>query len=294
MTRIAYQTNLRRRHDTKKGTRINKISRINSELEFGPEVWESSFFEPIPSPRSPPIPSEYSNGHQHVVAPKKNDPGYRLEDMATCVTEGVDAIVGDSLTECFTSEPSEPWNFLTRNLPAGQLRLPPYLMLLWIIGIWIRYFILLPFRLFVIFGGFLSFGILYPLVLILLPNCELQNVLKKWLLRYLASVFVASWSGYIRYHGKRPKRRPNQIYVANHTSLIDLFVLTKDYNFSVIGQRHKGVAGMFQDLLLTAQNHVWFDREQGHERRRVQYLLKQHVESSENEPMLVFPEGKKC
>lgn len=48
---------------------------------------------------------------------------------------------------------------------------------------------------------------------------------------------------------------------------------------------------MFQDLLLTAQHHVWFDREQGHERRRVQFLLKDHVQNGENEPMLVFPEG---
>ena len=212
--------------------------------------------------------------------------------MTTCLTEGIEAIVRDSLTQCFTSEPTEPWNFLTRNLSTSPFQLPPYIMILWMIGLWIRYCILLPFRLFVLVGGFISFGIAYAFVLLLLPeSSDVQILLKKWLFRYLASVFVASWSGYIRYFGRRPGRKANQIYVANHSSLIDLLVLAKDYNFSVIGQKHKSVAGIFQKLMSSAQQHIWFDRDENHERRRVVHLLRDHIRSEENEPMLVFPEG---
>ena len=95
--------------------------------------------------------------------------------------------------------------------------------------------------------------------------------------RFSASAEVASWSGYVRFHGRRPIPRENQIYVANHTSLIDAFVQVKDYNFSFIGQGQGGLAGLLADLLHTAQDHVWLDREERRDRCTVHKLLMDHV-----------------
>lgn len=250
-----------------------RIRRINSELEFGPSVWQNSFL--------------HSDVH---VAPDGNPRGFQLSNISPFLMEGIDAIVGDTLTRCFVADPPYPWNFLTRNIPPGRWQISPYHTLLWLIGIWARYCIFLPFRSFMVIFGIITFTLGWIFVYII-PGQHRKRWTRQFLLRYLASVVVASWSGYIKFHGQRPRRRPNQIYVANHTSLIDLFILNKDYNFSCIGQRHGGLAGFLQDLLMAAQNHVWFDREEGNDRRVVQTLLREHVADGTKEPMLVFPEG---
>lgn len=250
-----------------------RIRRINSELEFGPRAWQHSFLE--------------SSG---LVSSPHRQNAFQLDDITSFLSDGIEAIAGDTLTRCFIAEPPHPWNFLTRNIPPGRWKMTPYQSLLWLVGIWARYCIFLPFRVCTIIVGVIAFMVAWMLVAIL-PGKNTRRFSRKFLLRCLASVVVASWSGYIRFHGKRPQMRANQIYVANHTSLIDLFILNKDYNFSCIGQRHGGLAGVLQDLLMAAQDHVWFDREEGNDRRVVTRLLREHVSNGAKEPMLVFPEG---
>lgn len=251
----------------------SRIRRINSELEFGPHAWQNSFLE--------------SSGH--VSSPHRQN-AFQLDDITSFISDGVEAIAGDTLTRCFTAEPPHPWNFLTRNIPPGRWQMTPYQSLLWIVGIWARYCVFLPLRITVLIIGLSLFCVGWPLAW-LVPNANGKCFARQFLLRYLASVFVSSWSGYVKFHGQRPQKRPNQIYVANHTSLIDVFVLNKDYNFSCIGQRHGGLPGILQDLLIQAQDHVWFDREEGGDRKGVQRLLREHVADGDKEPMLVFPEG---
>lgn len=55
--------------------------------------------------------------------------------------------------------------------------------------------------------------------------------------------FVTSWSGVVRYHGICPSRKAGQIFVANHTSMIDLIILEQFHCFAVVGQKHKGWVG---------------------------------------------------
>lgn len=320
ITRLAYGPDaLRRRPVINDGgvadRRIRRINSelefgpvINSELEFGPGAWEGGFLDAASESKGAPGGADGIGGGRRSeggalsefrrtgAAFEKERVPFRFEDAGACLADGMDAIVGDSLTRCFTAEPSEPWNFLTRNLPPGQWTMSPYMTLMWLLGLWGRYCVLLPIRLLVLVCGSASFCAMYAFVGLVFPAGDSgerswKTMARKTLLKYLASVFVASWSGYIRVHGKRPERKANQIYVANHASLIDVFVLVRDYNFSFIGQRHTGLAGALQDLIGTAQEHVWFDREEGRDRKAVQSLLKAHVANGSKEPMLVFPEG---
>jgi glycerol-3-phosphate O-acyltransferase 3/4 len=248
-----------------------KIKKVNSALEFGGiGEWEGIFYE--------------AKDHRQ---PGREDLVFDFPDSFTFLSEAADALVGDSLSKCFSSEPPKPWNFLTRNCSQVPLLLVP----LWIASLWVRYFILLPMRLAILCSGVFMFLLLFILVGFVFPRGNYRSRLEQRLLRFLASVFLASWSGVVRFHGKRPEKRANQIYVANHTSLIDIIVLYKDYTFSIIGQRHGGFAGILQDLLMRVQNHIWFDREIGRDRHIVQQLLREHVRNPDNEPMLVFPEG---
>ncbi|KNA14949.1 hypothetical protein SOVF_102640, partial [Spinacia oleracea] len=62
--------------------------------------------------------------------------------------------------------------------------------------------------------------------------------------------FVASWTGVIKYHGPRPSVRSKQIFVANHTSMIDFIVLEQMTAFAVIMQKHPGWVGLLQSTIL--------------------------------------------
>jgi len=68
-------------------------------------------------------------------------------------------------------------------------------------------------------------------------------------MKYCAA-FVSSWSGVVKYHGLCPKRRAGQIFVANHTSMIDMIILEQFRTFAVVGQKHTGWVGMMQDRYL--------------------------------------------
>lgn len=50
----------------------------------------------------------------------------------------------------------------------------------------------------------------------------------------------------MRYHGPRPQKRPNQVFVANHTTVFDIVILQQNFCFSVVGQKHPGIMGMKQ------------------------------------------------
>ncbi|XP_065879357.1 uncharacterized protein [Euphorbia lathyris] len=63
------------------------------------------------------------------------------------------------------------------------------------------------------------------------------------LVELICSFFVASWIGVVKYHGPRPSIRPKQVFVANHTSMVDFIILEQMTAFVVIMQKHPGWVG---------------------------------------------------
>lgn len=59
------------------------------------------------------------------------------------------------------------------------------------------------------------------------------------------------------------------IAVANHTSPIDVMVLSTDNVYALIGQRHSGFLGYFQRALSRAAAHIWFERSEAKDRSLV-------------------------
>ena len=51
----------------------------------------------------------------------------------------------------------------------------------------------------------------------------------------MCSIFVASWTGVVKYHGPRPTPGANKVYVANHTSMID-FIILQQVRRHTVGQ----------------------------------------------------------
>ncbi|KAF9588756.1 hypothetical protein IFM89_015483 [Coptis chinensis] len=104
-------------------------------------------------------------------------------------------------------------------------------------------------------------------------NPDLNN---RYLVELICSFFVASWTGVVKYHGPRPSIRPKQVFVANHTSMIDFIVLEQMTAFAVIMQKHPGWVGKTYNAK---------------DREIVARKLREHVQGADNNPLLIFPEG---
>eukprot|EP00850_Spirogloea_muscicola_P001728 SM000006S19493 [mRNA] locus=s6:1072159:1075790:- [translate_table: standard] len=178
-----------------------------------------------------------------------------LLNISPVLNEASSAIVDDSFTRCFKSNAPEPWNW---NL---------YLFPLWCIGVVVRYCILFPLRLLLLLLGWIVFVVFFCLVHFLLKTQDkLRRRLERVLVEFMCSVFVASWTGVVKYHGPRPSRRPNQVFVANHTSMIDFIVLEQATAFAVIMQKHPGWVGLLQTTVLHSMGCIWFNRTESKDR----------------------------
>ncbi|ERN04939.1 glycerol-3-phosphate acyltransferase 3 [Amborella trichopoda] len=203
-----------------------------------------------------------------------------LLDISPILSEAAGAIVDDSFTRCFKSNPPEPWNWNV------------YLFPLWCLGVLTRYVVLFPLRVVLLFAGWLIFLPSFSLVHFLLrKNDKLRRQLERYLVEFICSVFVASWTGVVKYHGPRPSMRPKQVFVANHTSMIDFIILEQMTAFAVIMQKHAGWVGLLQSTILESLGCIWFNRTEAKDREIVVKKMKEHVEGTDNNPLLVFPEG---
>ena len=205
-----------------------------------------------------------------------------LLDISGVLNEGAGAIADDSFWKCFQLSRTPPWNWNW------------YLLPLWSLGVLIRYCFLFPLRLVLLLTGFFLFGVSLFAARMLLPQgsgvlrrCERQLAV------FMCSVFVASWTGVIKYHGPLPMRgRRNTVYVANHTSMIDFIVLEQLFPFAVIMQRHPGWVGFIQQHALSSLGCIEFNRTEAKDRHLVAKRIKEHVSTDRDvNPLLVFPEG---
>jgi len=185
----------------------------------------------------------------------------------------------DSFWRCFAMNEPDAWNWNV------------YLFPLWCGGVILRYLILFPCRLVILILGHILFGVAFVAASLLLKPGPSQAAVLEQLLRFLAQIYVTSWTGVIRYHGPRPVKRANQVWVANHTSMIDFLVLSAYSSFSVIMQLHPGWVGFMQKKVLDPQGCLYFNRTQVSDRKHVAEKMKEHVQDPKTPPLLIFPEG---
>jgi len=213
-----------------------------------------------------------------------------FSDIATYTLGGLEAIVDDDVTKRFTSaEEMAVWNLLTRTQQTHEL-FSLRVSLLWFLGFVVRYFILFPFRLclfcLAIFWMMASAGFLrfWPD-----PKTKLRigGYVNLVLHRILSRVF----SAIITFHHTEYRAKLGSICVANHTSPIDVIILSTDNGFSMIGQRHGGFFGMIQRTLEQTAKHIWFERSEADDRHMVAQKMREHVLNKQNLPILIFPEG---
>lgn len=196
------------------------------------------------------------------------------------VTEAMEDVVEDEFSRCFKRTPVPSWNWNV------------YLFIPWIFGVCLRYGILLPLRVLCLLTG----SVLFALALLMTRwlyrrQAERRHELERKLIVLYSACWIMSMSGVIAYHGTRPRMRPHSIYVANHSSLIDLIVLQQLCPFATVGQAHGGVVGFLQNRVLACLGCIWFSRDDLRDRQLVRKRIEEHLQKPNVPPLLIFPEG---
>ncbi|XP_054538855.1 glycerol-3-phosphate acyltransferase 3 isoform X4 [Pan troglodytes] len=214
---------------------------------------------------------------------------FELSDVFYFSKKGLEAIVEDEVTQRFSSEELVSWNLLTRtnvNFQYISLRLT----MVWVLGVIVRYCVLLPLRVTLAFIG-ISLLVIGTTLVGQLPDSSLKNWLSELVHLTCCRICVRALSGTIHYHNKQYRPQKGGICVANHTSPIDVLILTTDGCYAMVGQVHGGLMGIIQRAMVKACPHVWFERSEMKDRHLVTKRLKEHIADKKKLPILIFPEG---
>ncbi len=139
------------------------------------------------------------------------------------------------------------------------------------------------------------FACFYTFISTFLIGLIKDGTFKRWLNWYasliLHRILSRVFSAIITFHNKEHKAKTGSICVANHTSPIDVIILSTDNCYSMIGQQHGGFTGMMQRAFSRSARHIWFDRSESKDRGLVARRMCEHVQNKTNMPILIFPEG---
>lgn len=213
---------------------------------------------------------------------------FELHDVFDYVKTGIGSIIEDEVTQRFVAEELKSWNLLTRTSLSFEF-VNVKLTVIWILGFFVRYFVLLPGRTLILIVGLMWMAACMTFVG-QLPDGDFKKTLHHLVYTSCFQILGGALSAVITYHD--PQNRPKTgICVANHTSPIDVLVLACDNAYALIGQRHSGFMGRFQKILSKCAGHIWFERSESKDRALITKRLKEHVDDPNKLPILIFPEG---
>ncbi|KAF1377958.1 hypothetical protein PFLUV_G00206190 [Perca fluviatilis] len=212
-----------------------------------------------------------------------------LSDVFYFYNKGLESIVDDQVTQRFSSEELNSWNLLTRtnqNFRYISLRLT----IIWGLGVFVRYCLLFPLRITLATIG-LSWLVIGTILVGFLPESSVKNWLSELVHLTCYRICARGLSATIVYHNRENRPQKGGICVANHTTPIDVVILSNDGCYAMVGQIHGGLMGVLQRSMVRACPHVWFERSEMKDRHAVASRLRAHVAAKTKLPILIFPEG---
>jgi glycerol-3-phosphate O-acyltransferase 3/4 len=214
---------------------------------------------------------------------------FELSDICDFIQKGVQVMVDDEVTKRFDAEEIRCWNLLTRNNRNYHFT-SWKLMIYWVVGFMIRFYLLFPIRM-----AIFVFGMTFILISMSLVGLLNDGPFKRWLYEKVSitsfRIMSRSVSAVINYHNEHYKPRNGGICVANHTSPFDVVMLHCDNAYALVGQLHGGVLGFLERALSRATSHVFFDRSEVTDRLAVVRKMTAHISDPKKLPILIFPEG---
>ncbi|XP_030369153.1 glycerol-3-phosphate acyltransferase 3-like isoform X3 [Scaptodrosophila lebanonensis] len=180
----------------------------------------------LPQPQDAPV--------ENVSSTKKDkeDINFDFEKCLDYLKSGVEAIIEDDVTSRFEAEELKSWNMLTRTNRHYEF-ISWKITLIWMVGFVVRYFILMPLRVLVCFLGVL-FAVITNSFVALIPYRFLRHPLADLSFKITFRLISSSLSALIKFHNKQYKPSTSGFCVANHTSPLDVAILSTDCTFSLV------------------------------------------------------------
>ncbi|XP_049883580.1 glycerol-3-phosphate acyltransferase 3 [Pectinophora gossypiella] len=148
------------------------------------------------------------------------------------VKAGMESIIEDQVTSVFEAEELRSWNLLTRTNRQYEF-LTWRLTIIWMMGFIVRYFFLLPLRICIFFVGAITL-IVSTAVVGMLPPCKLRRYLGQFCYRTSFRTMTRGLSCVINYHDTQYMPKASGVCAANHTSVIDVGILSCNATYSLV------------------------------------------------------------
>ncbi|TGZ55898.1 Glycerol-3-phosphate acyltransferase 4, partial [Temnothorax longispinosus] len=187
--------------------------------------------------------SSLKNNHESSIIDDKEDTlnhknpletlkaGFAPGSCLDYIRAGVEAIIEDEVTSRFEAEELKNWNLLTRTNRQYEF-ISWKLTFIWMFGFVMRYCFLLPLRIFICF-----IGVLYLVVVTFLIGFLPNGRIKRWannqgsLIAF--RIMSRSISGMITIHNPEYKPKNGGMCVSNHTTTLDVCILSTQTTFSL-------------------------------------------------------------
>ncbi|XP_038220953.1 glycerol-3-phosphate acyltransferase 4-like [Zerene cesonia] len=172
------------------------------------------------------------NGLLSVETKPENNLEVHVFHCLDLVKAGMESIIEDQVTSVFEAEELRSWNLLTRTNRQYEF-LTWRLTIIWVMGFIVRYFFLLPLRILIFVIGVIT-TLLSMSLIGLLPAGGPRRALGGVAYKVANRMLIRSVSCVVYYHDVEHRPTSNGFCVANHTSPIDVSVLSMDMCFSLV------------------------------------------------------------
>ncbi|XP_019864353.1 PREDICTED: glycerol-3-phosphate acyltransferase 3-like [Amphimedon queenslandica] len=217
---------------------------------------------------------------------------FQIGDIVDYVHDGIEVIIEDEVTKCFSTEDVEEWNLMSRTRFKENLGLKMELLL--ILSVIFRFTIFLLIRLPIGIASLLWLIItmvVLSIIRFLFPHSRTVKQIERYCVMVCSRLIAAAFSAVVNIQHAENRAKLGSVCVANHTTPVDIIMLAVDNCFTLVGQRHGGIMGVVQVACSLAQEHIWFERKIASDRRMVASRLKEFLSNPMNNPILIFPEG---
>ncbi|XP_036150500.1 glycerol-3-phosphate acyltransferase 4-like isoform X3 [Monomorium pharaonis] len=148
------------------------------------------------------------------------------------IRAGFEAIIEDEVTSRFEAEELKNWNLLTRTNRHYEF-ISWKLTFIWMFGFVMRYCFLLPLRIFICFIG-VQYLVVVTFFIGFLPNGRIKRWANNQASLIAFRIMSCSLSSVITVHNPEYKPKNAGMCVSNHTSTIDVCILSTQTTFSLV------------------------------------------------------------
>ncbi|XP_061390081.1 glycerol-3-phosphate acyltransferase 3 [Musca vetustissima] len=180
-----------------------------------------------------PTPNEPNFNKEKLTETIKDEKiSFHFEECLDYIKAGVEAIIEDEVTSRFEAEQLKSWNLLTRTNRQYEF-INWKITLIWVLGFAVRYTILMPLRVLVCFIG-VVFAVCSNSLVALIPIKMIRHFCADIAFKVTFRIICLSLSAVINFYNVQYKPKSVGFCVANHTSPLDVAILSTDCTFSLV------------------------------------------------------------